>query len=289
VAAEAWILALVSAFFFGLALVLTQFGLRSMAAVQGAAVSIPVSAALCWCLAPFAVDFGAWDAGAAGIFAAVGLFFPATVTILTFEANRRMGPAVAGAVGNLAPLFAVLIAVAVLGETLTPLMGLGIAAVVAGVAMMSLGRRNGAAGWPAWALALPVLSAMIRGAVQPAVKLGMAAWNSPLAAVAIGYAVSAVVVLSVAAVRSRGASAAFNRRGAAWFAAVGVCNVAAVFTLYAALARGPVTLVSPMVASYPLVTLAVGWVVLHAARPGRAVLLGVAVTVGGIVLLLLRG
>ena len=285
-AAGAWVLALVSAFFFGLALVLTQFGLRHMAAIQGAAIAIPVSAALCWGVAPFLIDFAAWDAGAAGIFAAVGLFFPATVTILTFEANRRMGPAVAGAVGNLAPLFAVLLAVLVLGEALTPPMGLGIAAVVAGVVTMSLGRRNGAAGWPAWALALPLLAAMIRGAVQPAVKLGLAAWNSPLAAVAIGYAVSAVVVLSVAAVRSRGRKDVFNRRGGAWFGAVGLCNVAAVFTLYAALARGPVTLVSPMVASYPLVTLAVGWVVLRAARPGRAVLLGVAVTVAGIVLLL---
>jgi drug/metabolite transporter (DMT)-like permease len=286
VAADAWIIALVSAFFFGLALVLTQFGLRSMAAIQGAAVSIPVSAVLCWGVAPFAVDFGGWDSGAAAIFAAVGLFFPATVTILTFEANRRMGPAVAGAVGNLAPLFAVLIAVTALGEALTPTMGLGVAAVVAGVVMMSLGRRNGARGWPVWALALPLLAALIRGAVQPVVKLALATWNSPFAAVAIGYAVSAAVVLGVAAVRSRGTSGAFNRHGVASFAAVGVCNVAAVFTLYAALARGPVTLVSPVVASYPLVTLAVGWVLLHGARPGPSVLLAVAATVAGIVLLL---
>jgi drug/metabolite transporter (DMT)-like permease len=162
----------------------------------------------------------------------------------------------------------------------------GVAAVVAGVVMMSLGRRNGASGWPVWTLALPLLAAMIRGAVQPVVKLALAAWNSPFAAVAIGYAVSAAVVLCVAAVRSRRSSGAFNRRGVAWFAAVGFCNVAAVFTLYAALARGPVTLVSPVVASYPLVTLAVGWVLLHTARPGLSVLLGVAVTVGGIVLLL---
>ena len=285
-AAGAWIVALVSAFFFGLALVLTQFGLRSMAAIQGAAVSIPVSAVLCWCIVPFAVDFGGWNGGSAGIFAAVGLFFPATVTILTFEANRRMGPSVAGAVGNLAPLFAVLIAVVLLGEAVTPLMGAGVAAIVAGVTVMSLCRRNGVAGWPVWALALPLLAALIRGAVQPAIKIGLAGWNSPLAAVAIGYAVSSVVVLGVAAVRSGRAASVFNRRGVAWFAGVGVCNVAAVFTLYAALARGPVTLVSPVVASYPLVTLALSWFLLHGARPGQGVLLGVAATVGGIVLLL---
>jgi drug/metabolite transporter (DMT)-like permease len=287
--ADAWIVSLVSAFFFGFALVLTQFGLRSMAAIQGAAVAIPVSAVLCWCVVPFAVDFADWDSGAAAIFAAVGLFFPATVTILTFQANRLMGPAIAGAVGNLAPLFAVLIAVTLLDETLTPVMGLGVAAVVAGVVTMSLGRRNAATAWPFWALTLPLLAAIIRGVVQPAIKVGLAAWNSPLAAVAIGYAVSAVVVVCVALARSRRASGTFDRRGAAWFAAVGFYNVAAVFTLYAALARGPVTLVSPVVASYPLVTLAGGWILLRGARPTPGVLAGVAVTVAGIVLLLLRG
>jgi drug/metabolite transporter (DMT)-like permease len=285
-AVDAWIIAFVSAFFFGLALVLTQFGLRRMAAVQGAAVSIPVSALLCWSVLPFSAGFPEWHAGSAWIFAAVGLFFPATVTILTFEANRRMGPSVAGAVGNLAPLFAVLIAVFVLGEALRPVMAAGVAAIVAGVTVLGLRRRNGMSDWPVWVLVLPLTAAMIRGAVQPAVKIGLAEWPSPLAAVAIGYAVSSVVVLGIALVRRQSGHGGFDRRGMLWFMAVGVCNVAAVFTLYAALARGPVTLVSPIVASYPLVTLALSGVLLRGDRPGPAVLLGVAVTVGGIVLLL---
>ena len=296
-AADAWFLALGSAFCFGLALVLTQFGLRSMAAVQGAAVSIPVSAALCWCAVPFAVDFAGWRPEGALIFAAVGLLFPATVTLLTFEANRRLGPSVAGAVGNLAPLFAVLFAVIALGERLGPLKGAGIAAIVVGVTMLGLRRRNGGAGRTAWveaAIALPLLAAVIRGAVQPAIKIGLASWGSPLAAVAIGYTVSSVIVLSVAALRLRlarpmVARVALDRRGAAWFAGVGICNVAAVFTLYAALSRGPVTLVSPVVASYPLVTLGMSRLLLRSERPTRQVLLGVAMIVAGIVLLLTGG
>jgi drug/metabolite transporter (DMT)-like permease len=285
--AAAWALALGSAFCFGLALVLTQFGLRSMAAIQGAAVSIPVSAALCWIVAPFAVDFTAWRWDALLIFAAVGLLFPATVTLLTFEANRRMGPPVAGAIGNLAPLFAVLIAVLALGEALTPATGAGIAAIVAGVTVLGLRRRalSGAA-WPLWALALPLLAAMIRGAVQPAVKIGLASWDSPLMAVAAGYAVSSAVVLGVAWGTGRAGRAGFDRSGIAWFAAVGLCNVAAVFALYAALARGPVTLVSPVVASYPLVTLALSRILLRGTQTGPQVLLGVAITVAGIALLL---
>jgi drug/metabolite transporter (DMT)-like permease len=292
--AGAWGLALGSAFFFGLALVLTQFGLRSMAAVQGAAVSIPVSAALCWVVAPFAVDFAAWRWDALLTFAAIGLLFPATVTLLTFEANRRMGPPVAGAVGNLAPLFAVLIAVSALGEALSLAKGAGIAAIVAGVTVLSLRRRAVSGAWPLWVLALPLLAAMIRGAVQPAVKVGLASWDSPLMAVAAGYAVSSAVVLGVVALGTKRGSertgtAAFDRRGAAWFAAVGLCNVAAVFALYAALARGPVTLVSPVVASYPLVTLALSRLLLRGTPIGPQVLLGVTITVAGIALLLVGG
>ena len=49
------------------------------------------------------------------IFLAVGLVYPALVTILTYEANFLMGPGVAGALGNLAPLFAVGGAVLIFG------------------------------------------------------------------------------------------------------------------------------------------------------------------------------
>lgn len=288
--AALWGLALASAFFFGLALVLTQFALRHIPAIQGAAISIPVSAVVCWAILPFVADWGAWDSGAAMLFAAVGLFFPATVTILTFEANRRLGPAVAGAVGNLAPLWAVLIAVGLLGERLSAFMAVGVAAIVAGVTLIGFGRGTGAsASWPLWVLGLPLLAAVIRGAVQPAIKVGLAMWNSPLVAVGIGYAVSAVAVLTVAGMRGGLGLNASNRTGVAWFAAVGLCNIAAVFTLYAALARGPVSLVSPVVASYPMVTLFLSWFLLRGTRPHWRVVLGIVATVAGIVLLVAVG
>ena len=109
------ILALVAALFFGLALVLTQFGLRYRGPLQGAAVSIPASTLLFLAASPVLVDFSQWDWRAALIFAAVGSLYPAAVTVLTFQANRQVGPNVAGAVGNLAPVFAVAFAAIVLG------------------------------------------------------------------------------------------------------------------------------------------------------------------------------
>jgi len=49
-------------------------------------VSIPTTAILFWALSPF-FDVKTWQLQAAAIFAFVGLFFPAIVTLLTFEAG----------------------------------------------------------------------------------------------------------------------------------------------------------------------------------------------------------
>ena len=282
----AWLLALGSAGFFGLALVLTQFGLRHLPPLAGAVVSIPTSALLFWAASPWLLDAGGWRIDAAAIFAAVGLLFPAAVTLLTFEANRRMGPNVAGALGNLAPLFAVLFAVLALGERPGPLQLAGIAAIVFGVTALSADRTWLAARWPLWAVALPLAAAGIRGAIQPTVKLGLALWPSAFAATLVGYSVSAMVIAGAVTLRANGRAPQLNRAGTAWFAAVGLSNGLAVLTMYAALARGSVTLVSPLVATYPLVTLALSGLLLRAAGLTAQLCLGVAVTVAGVALLL---
>lgn len=102
----------------------------------------------------------------------------------------------------------------------------------------------------------------IRGLVQPIIKRGLARWPDPVAAVALGYAVSSAVLIAAALFRNGGVALKIDRCGARWFAAVGLCNGLTVLALYAALGGGPVKLVSPLVASYPLVTLALSVVFL---------------------------
>jgi drug/metabolite transporter (DMT)-like permease len=279
-------LTLVATLFYGAALVITQLALRSAPPWRGAAISVPSAAVMFWCLAPFLIDAGSADAGAALIFALVGLLFPATVTLLSMEANRRMGPNLTGAVGNTTPLFAVLLAVVVLGEALGALQGLGIAVIVAGVTLLSLDRARAGGRWPLWVLALPIAAAVVRGAAPPAIKLGLAAWNDPLAAALISYTVSAAVLVVAAHVRAGGRLPPVDAKGTAWFIAVGLCNGLAVLLIYAALARGPVTLVAPLFAAHPLVTLALSRLLLRHEPFGLQLALGVAATVAGVVLLI---
>lgn len=280
----AW--AVLAAALFGTALVTTHIGLRHMDTLSGARTSIPVAAVLFWLLAPVH-DLSGWLAEAAVIFAVVGVFFPAAVTLLTFAANQRLGPAVAGTIGGTAPLFAVLGAALFLNEPLGIREAVATGIIVLGCTLLSSPDRTVAAGGVRGALWLPWTSAALRAAAQVLSKAGLALWPNPFAAVLIGYSVSAAVVWGAPLLSPQRQGYAANRRGVAWFAATGVLNGAAVLAMYYALSTGPVYIVSPIVATYPLFTLALSALVLQ--LPLRAPLLaGVALTVTGVAVLLAR-
>jgi drug/metabolite transporter (DMT)-like permease len=84
--------------------------------------------------------------------------------------------------------------------------------------------------------------------------------------------------------RTRSASA--PPRKAAAFAAVGLCNGLSVLAMYAALEYGPVTVVSPLIAGYPLVTLLLSRAFLEREEFGPQLIGGVTGAVCGVVLLL---
>ena len=278
---------------FSLGLVLAQFGLRSVPPLTGACVSIPTTAALFLAISPFSVDWAGWAAPgggrAAAIFASAGLVYPVAVTLLTFWSGRRLGPHLTGALGNLAPLFAVLGAALLLDERPSPAQALGLLAICAGVGALYLGRRGAGAGLgaPLWVWAAPLGAALLRGAAQPWAGLGLRDWADPFAAATLGYLVSTIAVLAAGGLG--GALGPAVRRAARdwpWFAAVGLANGAAVLLLYVALSMGPVSLVAPLVACHPLITLALNRILGGERGLPPGVALGVAATVAGAALLL---
>jgi drug/metabolite transporter (DMT)-like permease len=272
-------------FGFGAGFVLTQFGLRWMPPWVGVAISIPTSTLLFWCLAPFFVDPSGGSLNAVVLFAGIGLLFPGVAALLNFESNRLMGPNIAGALSSLTPVFAVILAIVILGERVRVPQLLALAALVIGISLMyrvhvSLSARS------LWLMALPVASSAIRGVIQPIAKLGFAWWPNPIAAVVVSYTVSSAVLIVAALIRAGGIVPAIDYRGALWFAAVGLCNGLAVLAMYGALASGPVTIVSPLIAGYPLVTLLLSRVFLAKEVVSPQLIAGVTGVVSGVVLLL---
>jgi drug/metabolite transporter (DMT)-like permease len=270
---------------FGAGFVLTQFGLRWMLPWVGVAISIPTSTLLFWCLAPFFVDPGGGSLKAVVLFACVGLFFPGAAALLNFESNRLMGPNIARALSSMTPVFAVLLATVILGERVRGPQLLALAAIVVGIGLMYHGHVS-LSGRSLWLMALPLGASAIRGVIQPIVKFGFGWWPNPIAVVVISYTVSSAVLIFSALARAGWTIPDIDYRGARGFAAVGLCNCLAVLAMYTALEYGPVAVISPLIAGYPLVTLLLSRAFLAKEEGGPQLIAGVTGAVCGVVLLL---
>src|SRR6516164_3911409 len=178
----------------------------------------------------------------------------------------------------------VLLAIVILGERVRGPQLLGLAAIVVGISLMYRVHVNLSAR-SLWVMALPVAASAIRGVIQPIVKFGFEWWPNPVAAVVVSYTVSSAVLIFSALARAGGTIPDIDYRGALWFAAVGLCNGLSVLAMYAALKYGPVTVISPVIAGYPLVTLLLRRA-LGMEDVGPQLIVGVCSAVFGVVLLL---
>ena len=276
--------AVLSSLCFGIALVTGRVGLRALDARAGAAISIPAATLLFIIAAPFALDIDGFDGRAALMFAAVGLFFPAIVTLLTFRSNELLGPTLTSAVSGTAPLFALLAAGLLLGEQIPAQAAVSVAGVVAGIALLSWQKNAVRRRFVGWSLLWPLAGAVVRGLAQVGAKAGLLIWASPFAAGLIGYVVSSATVVGADRLR-QSTKQRLTGRGIAWFAGTGILNGSAVLLMYAALSTAPVWTVAPIVAAYPLITALVGAAVLHDEKLSLHVVAGAAITVAAIVYL----
>ena len=281
------LLAFAAAAFLGAGVVITQFGLRSVHPLSGAAISIPAFTLVFLLLSPILLRGDAIVWQAVPIFAAVGLVFPAMLTLLTFASNRALGPVAAAALGNLSPLFSVAIAVAVLHEPLRPLQFAGLVISVLGALIITVTRTADMRDWRTWALLLPLAASLLArhrsaGDQDRARSLAESDRGRP----------DRLHFLDRSPCSPSSASAPANSitqaplSGRLWFAVNGICNGIGTLLLYAALGAGPVTIVAPIYATYPLVTVALSALVLVHVRITMKLVLGTALAVGGVVLIL---
>ena len=278
------VLAVLSSLCFGIALVTGRVGLRTLDARSGAAISIPTATVLFSLAAPFAFDMHGYSVSAAIIFAVVGLFFPAVVTLLTFRSNEQLGPTVTSAVSGTAPLFALLAAALFLGEHVPVEATVACVGVVAGVALLSWKHDGTQSGFAGWALLWPLSGAAVRGLAQAGAKAGLLLWPNPFAASLVGYWMSSAVVLGADRLGS-GARRRPDKASVLWFGATGTLNGGAVLLMYAAFIMAPVAVVAPIVATYPLITTLVSALVLREDALTARKAAGAAITVAAIVYL----
>jgi drug/metabolite transporter (DMT)-like permease len=278
-----WLLAVLATVCFGAGMISSRLGLRDTDARSGAAISVPTATLLFVIAAPFTVDAAEFSIDAALIFAAVGLVYPALVTLITFRSNELLGPTVTSAISGTAPLFAILAAALLLGEKIPGEAAISALGVAAGVALLSwqpgmtMQAQNGNE-ILGRALLWPIGGALLRGLAQTGAKAGLLLWANPFAASLIGYLVSSAAVFGAAHARSGGGREA-GSKGKRWFMATGVINGAAMLLMYGALARAPVSTVAPVIAAYPLVTVLGSALFLREERLRPQMIAGALITV----------
>lgn len=277
--------AFASAAFLGAAVVTSQLGLRTMEPLSGAAVAVPSFTLLFLLLSPIILAGEPVVWRGLPIFAVLGLFFPASLTLLAFASNRALGPVITSTLGNLAPLFSVALAVLVLREPLHATQLAGLVIAVIGAVIISVTRPRDLGHWRSWALLLPLAAALVRGVTPPIVKLGLEVWPSPLWACLIGYVMSSLVLLAVQRLRQGKFLTDAPQSGLLWFAVTGIANGLATLTMFTAVRHGPITLVAPVIAVFPLVTVLLSKLVLNSVITPRIVG-GTVLTVAGVALVL---
>ena len=282
------LLAVVAAAFFGAAIVVSKPALSEIPPLAGTLVSIPTTTLFLWLLSPFLLDLENFRISAVAVFCAVGIFFPALVSFLNFEANRRMGPTVSSAISSTAPIFAVLGALIFLHEQLTLRQAIALAVIVAGVMLLSIADKSRPRNWPLWALLIPAGAAMFRGTAQAGIKYGLAIWQNIFVALLIGYTMSSIALLAANALTGNVKRKVYRRGVVVRFWWVGGLNGGGMLFSYIALQHGQVTQIAPILASFPLFTFLLSAIFLHGERVTLRLAAGVLMTVAGVIAMTLH-
>lgn len=223
----------------------------------------------------------------AGLFLAAGLVGTALGRLAVFVGVDRVGASVNSAVISTRPLFAGLLAVAVLGEAVTLGTVVGIVVLVVGLATLALSRGGDITGWEPRDLLYPLAAAVMFGVGNVARRYGLTEFPdlTLLQAVTLNELGALVALGGFALTARRGDILQAPRESYGYFAASGTITAFALFSLFAALQVGRVVVVDPLAATAPLFTTVFAAVLLRdLERVTRLLVLGVVLIVVGVIL-----
>jgi drug/metabolite transporter (DMT)-like permease len=182
-----------------------------------------------------------------------GLFAPGLARLLIYVGIERVGAARASTLSATAPLFAIGLAVVLLGEQPTWGLLAGAGCIVAGGVVLA---REGSASrsWQRRDLLFPVLGALGFALRDIVSRWGLGAFPHPALA-AVAATTTSMVFIAGFALRRRDALWA-NGTGLRFLALAGLCEALGSLALWSALTAGSVSAVSPLVHSQPIFTVA---------------------------------
>lgn len=252
-------LALAAALLFGFGPVLSKRGLSADGTWLGNVLTVVgVRVALFWVVlavtagSTFLVDV---TPVAVALFAVASVAASGLGRMAFYVGVGRVGSSLSNAGANVRPLFAVVLAATWLGEAVTLRTVLGVCLLVAGLVVLSLSRGGDIGGWRRRELLYPLGAAFGYALGNVVRRYGFTVTDlSTLQALAFGETASLLTIAAYAVATGRLGDLRVASRTHALFAGNGLVAGVGLFLLFAALRRGPVAVVDPLIATSPLFT-----------------------------------
>jgi DME family drug/metabolite transporter len=283
------LLALAASLAFAVAAVLIKRGLQHATPLAAVLLSVHFTAATVWLLAAATESLVPLLTGRVWPFVIAGLAAPGLARLGLYLGVHRVGASRASALASVAPLFAMTMAVAALGERPTWGLLAGAVAIVGGGVLLSYRHRDDRA-WRRRDLVFPIMGALGFAFRDNLSRWGFAGFPHPLLAAAAATASSVAVMWAVAlAVRGTGL-VGVTRAGVRLLALAGLVEGLAYLAMWRALQLSTVSVVTPLVNSHAIVTVVLAWLFLRdLERVSWRIVLAAALVVAGVVLVIRYG
>jgi drug/metabolite transporter, DME family len=256
------LLALFGSFWFAFGMVLINRGVLHIDYFRGLLANLAVNALFVWLYVFFFIrEVDLWRPVNL-IFVIVGIFVPGVARYLIFRSMERLGAPISSCLSNSGPLFAIVIAVAFLGEQPTITNILGAFSIVGGI--IALSWKGATKTWRTRDLIYPITAAFLFATRDNLVRFAVVQIPSPVlgAALAAGtsFLVMSTVYLGFGEKKPVSRAAA---RGLVYFALSGFMNFLSYVLTYTALAMERVSIISPLVNGSSLFVLPLTYLLLH--------------------------
>lgn len=268
--------------------VLVRLGLRKSNIYAAMLVSFSVSAGCIWTYLFFTTSLEFLRSPAMIYFLVSGCLQPLFARALFYEGITRLGVSRAGPIRGSEPLFATLIAVALLHEGPTPRVYMGTLLIMGSLWLIS-GSHQGQSRWRLLDTAFPAGAALVSAVSQTLRKQGLSILPNPFVATVIVTSVSWLLFVAFLLVTKRTQSLRMERQSFSFFFAAALLAMSAQIANFIALGRAEVSVIIPLLNTTPLFTLLFSGLFLRKIETlNSRVVLGGILMVAGVVLITSR-
>ena len=244
-------LALITSISYAGALVCSRLGLRYSTPTTVTLVSVLIQNVTLWTAVFVLSGIPSVSWISVGLFCVVGVF-QLGVRLLAYTGVLKIGASRSSALQSINPLVSATIAIAVLKESVTGLILAGTLLVVAGIVLVSWKAEQELPSFRWWHLLLPLGAACLTGVNHPMRRYALSLSNEPLFFSAFMGFVTLIAFVGYMLVSAQEPRLVWDRRALLPFLYTGVFETLSIILIITALSVGPVVVIAPIAATYPV-------------------------------------